>query len=206
MERGKIPIRISPAACIMFVLSVILLPLDWVLAWLTALTVHEGAHILSVRLCGGRVNCVCFALTGAQIVADGLTAGKQIICSLAGPFGGLMLFALLKWFPQLAICACAQSICNMIPFWGSDGGRALVGALCLWLPEHKAERVCRIVDRLLRIALCALGFYAAWKLSWGLLATLSFVLLLRRIENKNSLQSERSAGTIELTEINEVRL
>lgn len=206
MGRGRAPLRISPAACIFLALSVILLPMDWVLSWLVALTVHEVAHILAVKFCGGRIQLIRFSLAGARIVVDDLTTVQQIICALAGPFGGMLLLTLVKRFPLMAICACIQSACNLVPLSGSDGGRALHSCLCLWLSQEKSDKICHVIDRTLRITLCVLGLYTAWKLSWGLLAALSCVLLLRRIENKNSLQTEPSAGTIRLTETNEVRL
>lgn len=205
MVQGRTLLRITPAACIFLALSLILLPLDWMLSWLIALIVHEGAHILAVKFFNGRIHSIQFSLLGARILADDLTAVQQIVCSLAGPIGGLLLIW-SKWLPQLAICACAQSICNLIPLWGFDGGRALHGCLCLWLPQGKSEIICQVIDRILRIVLCAFGLYTAWKLSWGLLAALSFVLLLRRIDNKNSLQTEPTTDTISLIETNEVRL
>ena len=202
MEQGRALLRITPAACIFFALSVILLPLEWVLSWLGALMVHEGAHILAVKICGGRIHRIRFGLAGAQIVADTPTTGLQIICALAGPLGGLLLLALLRRFPKAAICACIQSVCNLMPLLRSDGGQALDGFLCLLLPQEMANKICLLVDRIMRIILCVLGLYAAWRLSWGLLAALSCVLLLRGI--KNTLQTKSPAGTIKLTEAREV--
>ena len=48
-------VRLSPAGCMIFTSALFLLPLQWIVAWFVAVTVHELGHFVAVRLTGGRV-------------------------------------------------------------------------------------------------------------------------------------------------------
>ena len=55
---------------------------------------------------------------------DGLSDGKELICALAGPAGGLILLIFARWIPRIAICAAVQALYNLLPVYPLDGGRA----------------------------------------------------------------------------------
>lgn len=186
MRQNRPVIRVTPSACIGLALAVILLPLDWVTAWLSAVVIHEICHVIAVKVCRARIHSIRFALCGATIITDELSYGQQIVCALAGPSGGLLLLLVSKWVPQMTICGCVQSAYNLLPLVNLDGGRALQGLLSIYLDQRKAHNVSDWVDKETRVILGILGVYIAWKLSWGTLIVLSVVALIRRRKIKIS--------------------
>lgn len=206
MQLGKSLVSVSPAAWISLAFSVILLPLDWVTAWLFALCVHETGHICVSLLCGARIHHIRFTCLGAQITADSLPHGQEIFCTLAGPASGLLLLLFAKWLPKTAVCGMAQAVYNLIPLMYLDGGRALRGILCLLTGEQTASTISLHIDRVTRMILCILCLYVTWRLTWYLALLPCCVFLFRQRYKKNSLQTARTAGTIVLNETNEVRL
>lgn len=103
----------------------LLLPLRWILCAAIAAAFHEACHILAVSLCGGKVQKLDVGDRGAVILADGMSAGKTLICVLAGPIGSLLLMLFVRWIPRIALCALAQGIYNLLPIYPLDGGRAI---------------------------------------------------------------------------------
>ena len=116
---------ISPSACVLAAFMLLLLPIKWIFAALVAAAFHEGCHILAVWLCGGNIATLSIGDRGAVLQAGSLSAGKSIICSLAGPLGSLFLLLFLRFIPRIALCALVQGIYNLLPIYPLDGGRVL---------------------------------------------------------------------------------
>ena len=86
-----------------------------------------------------------------------MTAGGELLCALAGPFGSLLLALLLRHVPELAICGLIQGVYNLLPLYPLDGGRAL---RCLFsFAGEKGERGFRTVEKML---LCLLIGILIW--------------------------------------------
>lgn len=184
MQHGKPYFTISPVACIGLALATVLIPLNWLIAWLAAVIVHEACHLLVTRICGAEIYRIHFRLSGAIISAETMSTGQQIVCALAGPTGGLLLLLVTKWAPLLAVCGCVQSIFNLMPLRNRDGGKVLQCILLYRLDEQRAHKVCAAVDRVMRFFLCAVGLIIAWKLSWLALAVACIITLLCRTNAK----------------------
>ena len=128
--RSNIRLTVSPSACILAAMLILLLPLRWVFAAIFAAAFHEACHVLAVYLCGGTVRRICVGNRGAVIRADALPTGKELICILAGPIGSLLLVLFVRWIPRIALCGLFHAFYNLLPIYPLDGGRAL---RCIWL-------------------------------------------------------------------------
>lgn len=120
---------ISPSACILTALTILLLPLRWIICVILAAAFHEWCHYIAVKLCGGRVETLSVGNRGAVLYADDMSALKTLICTLAGPMGSLFLVLFIRWIPRIALCAMVQGLYNLIPIYPLDGGRAI---RCIW--------------------------------------------------------------------------
>lgn len=113
------------AAILMFAIMLLSVPLRWLFAAFIAAVLHEFGHYLSVRICGGVVDCMRFGPTGAIMEVSGLTERDELFSLAAGPVAGLLMMLLVKLWPQLALCGFVQSMYNLLPIYPLDGGRIL---------------------------------------------------------------------------------
>ena len=120
---------ISPSACILGAMTVLLLPLRWIFAAFLAAAFHELCHALAVYLCGGSVQALVVGNRGAVMYADEMPPVRTLLCILAGPFGSLLLVLFVRWIPRVALCALFHAAYNLLPVYPLDGGRAI---RCIW--------------------------------------------------------------------------
>ena len=108
-----------------FVLSIYLLPLQWMCAAAVAALIHELGHYVAVRLFGGEVHNVRFNMFGAVMEATDLKNYAELICLIAGPVAGLLPLLTFRFFPTVALCGIIQSAYNLLPIYPLDGGKIL---------------------------------------------------------------------------------
>lgn len=180
MLKGRLQISVTAGFYILMAISLCLLPLKWVGSWFLAMMVHEIFHCVAVIGCGSDLRKVKLTFWGAEIVADIGSAGREVICSLAGPIGGLFLLMFRKLIPIAALCALVHSVYNLLPLAGLDGGRALYSLLHMCVQEESAEKVCDIIDRIVRILLLIAALCAAWHMRWYALAVFAVIFLFGR--------------------------
>lgn len=173
----------SPGFLIGAAAALLILPLRWLIASAIAAGFHELCHLLLLRLCGSQAQRVRFGPGGAVIQAPPLPPARAMLCSLAGPAGGLMLLSLSRWFPRLALCAAIQSAYNLLPVSGLDGGHALRFFTELFLPSDAAGVVCRIVQGVILLLVGFLGFYGTFILRLGVLPILAAGSLVIKATN-----------------------
>lgn len=116
-----------------------LMPLNWVISAAAAALVHEACHIFAVLLLGGKIRGFSVSVTGCRIETAPLGTMKRIVCILAGPAGSILLFAVRRSFPRIAVCGLIQGIYNLLPVMPLDGGKILKELLDRIFPE-KAEK------------------------------------------------------------------
>lgn len=165
--------ELRPGFLIGIAAALLLLPLQWLIALSLAAGFHEFCHLAALRLCGRQAGGIHLTTGGALIYGPPLPPAQALLCSLAGPAGGLTLLCLSRWFPRLALCAAIQSAYNLLPVSGLDGGHALHHFTALFLPPRAAEAVCRLVQGIILIAAGILGFYGTFILRLGLLPILA---------------------------------
>lgn len=185
----------AAGALIGLALGFLILPLRWLLAALAAGAFHEFCHWAAVRLCGGQVGKFQLSGSGAVMEAENLSRGKEFICTLAGPLGGLLLLLISKWFPAIAVCGLLQSAYNLLPIYPLDGGRALRCCAGLLFSPKIAHHIVIWTERLCLTAIIVTAIYAAVFLKLGIMPVLLAAALFAK---KNSLQTEANKSTIGL--------
>lgn len=132
--------HVESAWFIVVTLTLLLLPVQWLVATAMAAAVHELAHILAVILCGGRIGNIRIRAQGGLIQAELDGPFRRIIASLAGPAASLCLACLAKKFPRISFAALLQGIYNLLPVYPLDGGRAIDAAMDIFprqIPKKK---------------------------------------------------------------------
>ena len=178
--RNKFCLEIHASTCIMGALTLLVLPLRWVIAALFAAAFHEICHIIAVWLCCGKIRRIEIGAAGAVIDVSSLSSGKELICALAGPFGGLMLLLFGKWIPMTALCAAFQSAYNLLPIYPLDGGRAVRCGAAILLPPPAADRVCRWTERVIKALVLGIGIYGCCIMRLGMLPLFLSIFLVTR--------------------------
>lgn len=120
---------VSPSFCLALAVSVVIIPLKWVLSWLVAMIIHEFAHYLALRSTGVSVSNIELGTSGARMDTQGLCGWRESVCAAAGPIGSLLLCAFSSAFPSVALCGFIHGIFNLLPLFPLDGGRILHGAI-----------------------------------------------------------------------------
>ena len=139
-DRNPLNIRICADFYLLLASMILLFPLKWVMAFYAAATVHEIFHGLTMTVLGGRISELTLKASGIYMVGECEGGWNQILCSIAGPLGGLSCLLCVKWFPEVAVCALVQSLYNLLPLWPLDGGRILRLVLQEICP-YKAQQV-----------------------------------------------------------------
>lgn len=153
-------IDVQPGAFLMGAALLLVLPLQWLLAWLLAAAIHEGAHILAVRLCRGKLQSIEIGPFGARIAIGPMYPGAEALCALAGPASGLLMLLFARWLPYAALFAFLQALFNLLPLYPLDGGRALRCFLEIVVGAERAEKISKGCDALVLMLLFAAGMYA----------------------------------------------
>lgn len=191
--------RISFSTGLYFYLAllILLVPLRWLLAAAVSVTVHELFHIAAIRCFGIPIHSVRIGIDGAKIRTQPMLLWQELICALAGPFGGLLLLPLARWFPVTALCSGFHSLYNLLPVYPQDGGRALRCGARLLITDKWASRICTAAEYICLAGVGALGVYGTFVLKAGILPLLFAAFFLRRsYRMKISLQREERRGTI----------
>ena len=186
-------LHLDAAACLLGALLLLVLPLQWLLAALTAAAFHELGHYLAVRLLGGKVLDIRIGPGGAEMQTMPMSRGRALVCSLAGPAASLLLVTLCRVFPRLAFCALVQGVYNLLPVFPLDGGRALGFALERLTPKW-ASRICRWTKVGTLTALGAAAFLASFWLHLGILPLIAFLFLVIRSSKEINLANRAGSG------------
>lgn len=179
-------VQISAGGCVIGALMLLVLPLNWLIAAFLAAAVHELCHIAAVKLCGGEVRALGIGQGGALIAASSMTPGRALICTLAGPVGGLSLLFFARWLPRTAMCALIQSAYNLLPIYPLDGGRALRCGAILALPGQFADRICSIIDRICKVLLSVVALWLTLRFDMGILPLMILCLILLQAKKAKS--------------------
>ena len=154
-------IIIKPNTYIYFVLLLFLIPAQWLLAWLIALSVHEFCHWAAVKISGGVIYELTVGIGGIKMQSSPLSDPKRFFCVLSGPIGGFFLVPARHWLPRTALCSWVLSIYNLLPFMFLDGGKAL--EILLGAP------IAVVLEKMLLLLLSVAAIYAMFVLNLGIL-------------------------------------
>ena len=160
-------LEISGTSWILGAMLLLVVPLNWLLAAITAAVFHELSHSAAILLLGGKIHGLKILPDGIRMETSPMTAWQEILCSLAGPAGSLLLVLLGKHTPRIALCALVQGCYNLLPVFPLDGGRAL-RCLLEWLLSPKmAKMVERVLVCTVLAAVCSVILWLDRSLSMG---------------------------------------
>lgn len=140
----------------------LIMPIQWIISWLVAVTIHELCHFLAVKLCGGKVYKLEIGLGGANMICSTLSDKHRVFAILCGPLGGLVLGCFGRWFPRVALCSFFLSVYNLYPILPFDGGRLL-------RIKIKSDRVFNLLQRILILIVVFAAAFATFYLHLGVL-------------------------------------
>lgn len=160
-------LEISGTSWILGAMLLLVVPLNWLLAAITAAVFHELSHSAAILLLGGKIHGLKILPDGIRMETSPMTVWQEILCSLAGPAGSLLLMLLAKHTPRIALCALVQGCYNLLPVFPLDGGRAL-RCLLEWLLSPKmAKMVERVLVCSVLAAVCSVILWLDRSLSMG---------------------------------------
>ena len=182
--------RIETSACLLWAFMVLVLPLRWLFSAAMAVLVHELCHWLALKALRVEILGVVVRGGGIRMETEPMTSGKELICALAGPAGGLVLLLFIRWIPRIAVIALVQSAFNLLPMYPLDGGRALRCISQMLFRQKTADRICRGTKFACAAALGILSVYCVVRLGVRLLPLVLGVyflpIVMGRRENRRA--------------------
>lgn len=179
--RDSLNITVTPGTSVLLAAVLMLLPLKWIAAWMAATLVHELGHYLALRIMRIPVYSITATPRGILMETGVLSGGGELFTALAGPVGALVLLLVARIFPAVAVCACIQSLYNLLPVFPLDGGRAL-RCLLTKIPAPAAVWVSGIVEWLVLSLAAAAGCYGTFCMKLGILPVVGAICLFLRAE------------------------
>ena len=186
-HQNRLRISIGWVALLTAALMLLVLPLKWMTAAVAAAIWHESCHGIAVKLCGGTIRCVRVGSHGAVMECEPMSMGRELLCSLAGPLGSILLVFLAKWCPRTAVCGLIHAVYNLLPVYPLDGGRALHSAVLMLLPCDRAERFFLHFERAVIAFAVIAAAVSAFVLDLGVIPVLAVLILLYRVKREKSL-------------------
>ena len=148
-------VQVSGWGCVLLALALLVLPLSWLAAAVTAALFHELCHGAVAVALGGSLGNIRLGERGASMEVGGLSNGRELLAAAAGPVGSLGLL-LGRCFPRLALCGLVQGLYNLLPIYPLDGGHILFCLIRFRHSEGVALKICRRVGALAGV-LASLG-------------------------------------------------
>lgn len=170
----------------------LILPLRWLLAAVIAAMFHELCHTAAVYICQGQIHHLEISVHGAKLNVSELSRPKELLCSLAGPLGGLFLLLFVRWIPRIAVCALFQSFYNLLPLYPLDGGRALWCGTTLFLPENKANKLCAVIEKGCITLIILTAIYSSIVLKLGISSVIPAFFILAQTKIRKTPCKQRS--------------
>lgn len=127
---------VTPGAYFAAAAGVLLLPMNWLTAAVTAAGFHELCHLAALRYLKIPIYQIKIGSFGAKIATAPMSAKMELLCAAAGPAGSFCLMLLFRWFPLLGILGMIQGLFNMLPIYPMDGGRIIRSIFVLAKNRH----------------------------------------------------------------------
>ena len=161
---SKTKCKVLPFFYVSLAVSLLVLPVKWVIAWFTAIGFHEFFHYIALRACGLKALQVELSCTGVRIETHSCSALQEAFCAAAGPLGSFLLVLLSPVLPRVALCGAFHGIYNLIPIYPLDGGRvlkAVLGGL------RASDAICIIIEAAVIFFLIVVSLWSWIRLSFG---------------------------------------
>lgn len=178
-------VTITPGFCIIIAISLLVLPLKWVVGWFGAVAVHELAHMIAMALLGVRIMGVKLDVGGAIIQTGEMFAWQELICGLAGPLFGMLPVVFSMYVPYMSVCAWILSVYNLIPVYPLDGGRSVFCFCRMFFSERAAIKLCTLFGRVVLILLFAVSLALSYRFDNWIFAAPGVLFLLLKFWGAN---------------------
>ncbi len=144
-------IRISPFTYLFYAILLLFCHDQTVVAGISAVAIHEAAHLCVIALCGCSVDSIELTPIGLTIHRTGLTGHFQdFAINFAGPLANLSVAAIWSLTALSGTLPVASNLffglLNLLPITALDGGNALSALLSLRLTEMRSRRICRVLS------------------------------------------------------------
>lgn len=194
---AKLQIFVKSELFLTLAVSVILLPVQWILSWCAAALVHECFHYIAIRIMGVKVFSVTVGATGAIMETDTMHPLQEFFCALAGPIGAFAILIFKEVLPYVVLFVCIHSSYNLLPLYPLDGGRALHSLIAHFFGDLNAIRYTVIINNTVLSVLAFLSFLLTIRYQLGTTPMILILLLSLRIQKANySLQRQKTNSTI----------
>lgn len=155
----------------------------WVPLFFCSAALHECGHLLALRLCNVPVYGMELRAAGAVIRTGATTAGREALCTAAGPLVNLVLSALLfQLAPKGSLINLLLLCFNLLPVYPLDGGRLLRLLLCR-LFGQQGERISQIIAVLFALTAAVIAVVQTCVCHRGLYPCLAAAAVLCRLPN-----------------------
>lgn len=143
--------HISPLTYLFYAFMLLICHNLAVIAALSAVLVHEAAHLLAIAICGCSLESIDATPLGLIIRRTGITGHVQdIAIHAAGPIANLLLVCIwTRTIGSNSLPVAANlffGLLNLLPIQSLDGGKALSALLAYKLDESTCSRIGRWVS------------------------------------------------------------
>ncbi|MBQ8974309.1 MAG: M50 family metallopeptidase [Oscillospiraceae bacterium] len=183
-------ISVTPMAATLLGIACLLCDSALLCALLLCAAVHEGGHLLAIRLMGRHVDSVEVEFLGVSMRCETASYTQELIAASAGPAASFVLaagLALLGKAPQDEFCVmtCGMSAVlgafNLLPIMPLDGGRILRAWAMMATDIDAAERIVGVTGIISCLGLVGLGVWNTFASgNWTALAA-AIVLTVKNI-------------------------
>ena len=135
---------ITPALLVAISISLILIPLRYLMSWLCAVIIHELGHYIALRCLNVPIISVTVDVKGIKILTGEMQLHEELLCAGAGPIGSLLLLLFIEWLPVIAVCGGVQGAFNLLPIFPFDGGRMIRAAAKICFSDRR-EGIVKVV-------------------------------------------------------------
>ena len=143
---------IQPSFFLSVALALLVVPFEWIVAWVLSVAVHEIGHFTVLKFLGISVGRITVKGSGVLMEVGNLTPVQEMISAAAGPASGVLLILLSEILPRTAVCAFAQSVFNLLPIYPLDGGRVFrsVYALITGFKRRNRKIPCNATEQIVQ--------------------------------------------------------
>ena len=137
---------------------------EYVASVLFAVTAHELAHLVVMRLLGIKRGRLSFGFFGVGIEAEYALCShfKRAVVSLSGSGVNILVAVLFRPYTELSAASLAYGIFNLLPHSALDGGELVALTLAsLGVSDGKRCAVLRFIDFVFTVLLWAVSVYLA---------------------------------------------
>ncbi len=188
---GRTEVKISIAVFLLAAFCIVIGETENLLIAVTALLVHETAHLIAAKNIGCMIARVAVYPFGAVMIPDGFFGRKEgeAVVAVAGPLGSLafsgmlriteLLFGMHSLSHALMLSSLLVAALNLLPAFPLDGGRIFRSVLLRFASERSARCILFAFTSLTALAMLCTGIWLLIKgvYIWTFLAIPPFLIV-----------------------------